>query len=966
MNADWSHLEELFAQAIALNDSERAGFVEQACAGAPELRAELDSLLAAHEQAEASFAARSLAVRDILGALGRGLLTGQSLGPYRMGSIIGEGGMGIVYQATDTPNDAPVAIKVLPHEISLDSPWRKRFAREVRATAAIDHPSVVRILDTGEDSGCLYLVMELIPGESLRAVLQCGALPLDKVLDYGTQVACALEAAHAAGVIHHDLKPGNIMVQPEGSLKVVDFGLSRFQDDSGGDSARTRLSQVGTPAGTIDYLSPEQAGGRPVDARSDLFAMGSVLYEMLAGRRAFHRATNLETAAAILRDQPAPLPNSIPAPVVRLVSKCLAKDADARVQSATDLRAALESLREKLHQGKLKPQRFRRAFRIAAWAAPAALVAAALTIAAMSASRGIALHPPRFQRLTDDPHLTSDPALSLDGRWLAYASDRAEDGNLDIWIQPTGQGSARRLTNDPAVDYQPSLSPDGSLLAFRSEREPAGIYIMPSAGGEAHLLAAGGREPRFSPDGKWIAYWTGPAVNADPEMIIHSAIFVIPASGGTPRRLAASLPGAEHPVWSPDSRTILFAGGQPSREMNEDFWAVPLAGGAPELKARWPMGIGYTLSPPQPLAWPEEDSVLFKWLQNGSAAVVRIWRMRFPKHPASEMPVADPITSGKTPYTWCAIDRTGRMVAASGTSRSAVWSQPVEPDTAQMHGAMSPLVVEGEQQLLSSMTANGKMLLFTSTDRRGERRLIIQDFDAGQQTILGTSVSLDQALLTRDGRWVSVRATWEQQNRPFAEILTLPPGMGIRSFPYRLGSLTEWDLNRDGTLALAYAATEPRSVALQTLQSADPVPLLVHPELNLYLANFSPDDRWILVTAENGVDPPHLFAIPFLQPYPIPVRKWVDLGEGVFGRWAPSGNRVYFLRDHQGSRCLYTLALDSATKRPAGEAQALLHFHSAWRSPVQLEPGFFRVLVAPDKLIFSLGETQSNLWLSEP
>jgi hypothetical protein len=141
--------------------------------------------------------------------------------------------------------------------------------------------------------------------------------------------------------------------------------------------------------------------------------------------------------------------------------------------------------------------------------------------------------------------------------------------------------------------------------------------------------------------------------------------------------------------------------------------------------------------------------------------------------------------------------------------------------------------------------------------------------------------------------------------------------------------------------------------------------LLQHPSLNLYLANFSFDDRWILFTAENGLDAPHLFAVPFRPPYPIAISQWVDLGEGAFGQWAPSGNRIYFLRDHQGSRCLYTLALDPASKRLVGEAAPVLHFHSAWRSPLQLEPGSFRLLVARDKLVFSLGETQSNLWLSE-
>ena len=962
MSTNWDRLEDIFAQAIELNAAERPAFLDRKCAGAPQLREELESLLRAHDEAETSFQTRSSVVRDILGALGSSLLTGKTLGAYRMGPIIGEGGMGIVYQAVDSRNNTPVAVKVLPQEFSLDSPWRKRFSREVRATSAIDHPNVVRILDYGEDSGCLFLAMELIPGESLRVIVSRAALPLQKVLDYGIQIAAALEAAHTAGVIHHDLKPGNIMVTPEGTVKVVDFGLSRFEDDSGADSSRSRLSQVGTPAGTIDYLSPEQAGGRRVDARSDLFAMGSVLYEMLSGRRAFHRSTNLETAAAILRDRPEPLPDSVPAPVARLVSRCLAKDATRRVQSASELRRALEELGEKLRRGKLKPQRFRRTRRTAAWAVPAAVLAGALVVG-MSVRRNSAHPPLRFEQLTNDPHVTMEPALSWDGRWLAYASDRAEDGNVNIWIQPTGQGSARRLTNGPAVDHQPALSPDGSLVAFRSEREPAGIYTMSAAGGEERLLVAGGRQPRFSPNGRWIAYWTGPEVSGDALAVIHSAIFVIPAAGGEPRRLAEEFSDAGHPVWAPDSSSLLFAGHRKATDPEISFWMAPLDGAAPRLKMRWLSELGNSYAPPEPFAWPEENLLLLRWFPAMSLhSVTHIWSVRFPRRPERDAPAPEQVTSGPTPYSWCTTDRTGRIVVASGAVRSAIWSLPADSDNATVRGAMTPLVVEGDRQGVQSITGDGKQMLFMAVDRRGVSRYILHRLDSGEQAVLGLGSALNSVLLTRDGRWVAAEGVREHGNILAPHFLNLPPNLGVRVFP-RLETL--WDVSRDGTRVLAAGLTLPRPVTLESLQPKEWTVLAQHAALNLYLAKFSYDDRWILITAENGLDAPHLYAVPFRPPYPIAISRWADLGEGAFGAWAPSGNRIYFLRDHQGSRCLYTLALDPATKRPAGEATPVLHFHSAWRSPLQLDPGSFRLLVAQDKLVFSLGETQSNLWLAE-
>jgi len=956
---NWDRLEEIFAQAIDLAPAERPAFLDQRCASVPELRAELESLLQAHEQAAVSFASRSAAVRDILGAIGSGFLTGKTLGHYKLETIIGEGGMGVVYRAVDTRTQTPVAVKVLPQELALDSPWRRRFSREVRTTAAIQHPHVVRIFDFGEDAGCLFLVMELIEGETLRARLAKGALQLDKVLDYAIQIAMALEAAHAAGVIHHDLKPGNIMLTPGEQLKVVDFGLSRFEDDS--ESSRSRLSQVGTPAGTIDYLSPEQAGGRPVDTRSDLFAMGSVLYEMLSGRRAFHRSSNLETAAAILRDRPAPLPDAVPAPVAALVDRCLAKDAAKRVQSAAEFRSALEALRAKLLQGKLRPQRFRRARRIAVLAIPAAVLVAALLVFAVVRSRAPA-RAPRFQRLTDDPHVTMDPALSRDGRWLAYASDRAEDGNLDIWIQPTGSGTPRRLTNHPARDHEPALSPDGSLAAFRSERDPAGIYTMPVNGGHERLLAAGGRGPQFSPDGRWIAYWTGPEVSGDAQAVMHTAIFVIPATGGKPRRLAADFIAANHPVWAPDSSQVLFASHRDPNSGEPEFWSALLDGGAPQLRVVWSTDGWNSGAPPTPCAWPTKDSVLLRWLPVSTVPSpgTQIWRLRLPAHPRNEVPAPRQLTSGAGPYDGCTSDSTGRIVVASALRRSAIWSVPIDPDSARLRGALAPLALEGERTDLPSMSANGKLMLFEVTDPRGQRRWVFRNLASGTDAVVQTGKSTRSLVLTPDGRRVS--AVEGIPGIPMPPI-TLPPALEMRMF--RAIPLI-WDLSKDGSIALSTGNVRPRSVTLSSLRANDVTVILEHPAFSLYVPYFSPDERWIVFTAINGVDPARLFAAPLRPPYPIPLSSWIDLGEGVFGRWAPSGNRIYFAKDHDGARCLYTRALDPRTKRPISDAEPVLHLHSAWRSPLQLDPGYFRLIVAPDRLVFPLGEARSNLWVAEP
>jgi Tol biopolymer transport system component len=654
--------------------------------------------------------------------------------------------------------------------------------------------------------------------------------------------------------------------------------------------------------------------------------------------------------------------------VERVVGNCLAKDAGKRVQSARELRERLEALRERLKHSRLQPQRFRRTRRIAAWALPAAVLAVALLIFGMSGNRTPANRALRFQRLTDDPHVTTEPALSLDGRWLAYASDRAEDGNVDIWIQGTGQASARRLTNHPAVDHEPALSPDGRLLAFRSEREPAGIYVMSlkEAGGKSssatvgqeRLVATRGRRPQFSPDGQWIAYWSGPEVNGDAAAGMHSAIFVIPSAGGAPRRLAENFSEARYPVWSPDSGSVLFAGHREFNSDDSEFWTAPLDGGAQRLKARWKNDAWNSMTPATPFAWPRKDLLLLRWVPPGTNSLsTHIWRVRFPNRPESEAPVPEQVTSGLGPYTWCTADRSGRIMVAGGPRRSAIWSLPIVADTAELRGGMSPLALEGERESLSSMTADGKQMLFESQDPRGLERWILRNLDSGLETILESGSLTGPMLIAPGGKWVST------MKHPFlSQRLGLPPALKLRQFKNRQ---IMWDLSQDGSLCLSAGLSRHRSVELDRSATDDSVVLLEHPAFNLYLAYFSADGRWIVVTAENGQDPPRLFAVPFRPPYPIPVSSWVDLGEGIFGRWAPSGNRIYFLREHQGARCIFTRALDPVTKRPVGDATAVLHLHSAWRSPLQMDPGYFRLVVTPGRLVFPLGEIQSNLWLAE-
>jgi serine/threonine protein kinase len=278
------------------------------------------------------------------------LEAGRKLGHYQVVCPIGKGGMGEVYRARDTKLERDVAIKVLPEEFAHLAERLARFEREAKAVAALSHPNILAIHDFGNDAGFVYAVTELLEGETLRAQLGRGQLPERKAIEYGIEIARGLAAAHDKGITHRDMKPENLFVTEDGRIKILDFGLAKT-DSAAGESdssmpTRAAQTQAGAVLGTVGYMAPEQVRGERADARSDLFALGAIIYEMLAGRRAFQRDTAAETMSAILNNEPARLTDeehTAPTALERVVRRCLEKRSGERFQSARDLAFALES-----------------------------------------------------------------------------------------------------------------------------------------------------------------------------------------------------------------------------------------------------------------------------------------------------------------------------------------------------------------------------------------------------------------------------------------------------------------------------------------------------------------------------------------------------------------------------------------------------------------------------------------------
>jgi serine/threonine protein kinase len=379
-------------------------------------------------------------------------LVGRSLLHYRVVEKVGEGGMGAVYKAIDTHLDRAVAIKVLPPEKVADAERKLRFVQEAKAASALRHPNIVVIHDIAADAGRDFIVMEYVEGRSLDDLIGRKGLRLNEALGWAVQIADGLAKAHAAGIVHRDLKPTNVMVTPDGLVKILDFGLAKLTENvpAAGSGPTMTLDAEGKPrteegfiVGTAAYMSPEQAEGRKVDPRSDIFSFGAVLYEMLTGRKAFGRESGLKTLAAVLNEEPKPpsaVNEAVPAELERVLVRCLRKDPQRRWQTMSDLKVALQELKEDSESGKLKAAAApagRAKRRTAAFAVMSSLLV--LAVAALVLKFVVLKPAEAFEYeilpLTLDSGMTGSPTLSTDGALMAYASDRAGNGCADIWVR---------------------------------------------------------------------------------------------------------------------------------------------------------------------------------------------------------------------------------------------------------------------------------------------------------------------------------------------------------------------------------------------------------------------------------------------------------------------------------------------------------------------------------------------------
>jgi eukaryotic-like serine/threonine-protein kinase len=626
----WKRIAAIYDSVVEAAPDARGAMLDEACRSDKDLRREIESLLEAREEAGDFLSPDELRhhVRDLSPSEAS---PGDTLGRYQILSVIGAGGMGEVYLAHDAELNRRVALKVLPVQFTRDEGRVVRFRREARAASALSHPNIVTIYDVGKTGEAWFIAAEFVEGLTLRARLGRRPMAIHETLDIALQCAMGLECAHEAGIVHRDVKPENILVRPDGTVKIVDFGLARITKDCVelfGDA-----TQSGAVFGTPRYMSPEQARGQKLDVRTDVFSLGAVVYEMFAGEPAFRGATAAEVFAALLGSDPEPL--AVPG-LNAIIRKALAKDRDSRYQTMHDFAVDLRRFKEQPlgFIPATKHLMSNRLSRRAILTGAGALVAGAGVLQLRRRWSGNISQEPIGMNIVPVTSFTGFKnfgSFSPDGERIVFSWNGGQGGSggrqeRNIYLKDVANGEPVRLTFAQQDDRHPAWSPDGRYIAFCRQIENLtphprfAVYTVPASGGQERRIAEGGKGVSWSPDGSVLAvaglppesggifrvsvesgvrtqltgsslYDELPVFSPDGQWIVFTRcfstrrreLFVVPATGGNARQLTSDHQPTFGAAWTADSKEIVFSSNRAAG--GESLWRMPLTGGAPRRLA---------------------------------------------------------------------------------------------------------------------------------------------------------------------------------------------------------------------------------------------------------------------------------------------------------------------------------------------------------------------------------------------
>ena len=843
------------------------------------------------------------------------LQTGQTISHYRIAGSIGRGGMGEVYIAEDTKLSRRVALKILPAEMAGDADRRGRFEREAKAVAALNHPNIVTIHSIEEADGVHFLTMELVEGETLSQMISKGGLDLTRLLQLGLALAEAMAAAHRQGITHRDLKPDNIMLGGDGRLKILDFGLAKLREEAGAPGAASALAtravqtEEGKIVGTVAYMSPEQAEGKPVDPRSDIFSIGIILYEMATGERPFKGDTRISTISSILRDTPVSiieLNRNLPRHLGRIVRHCLVKDPERRYGNARELYNDLLELREEIDSGEIGPAG---ASLAGAGGAPArrasplvlglaivaglAVIAVAIVSVMQSSRRQDDAATPRgappqanFSQLTNMPGAETHPSLSPDGRMLVYTS--RVGAYFDIFFQVVGGQKRINLTEGSnADDGWPAFSPDGTRIAFTSGRDGGGVFVMGTTGESVRRVADRGFNPSWTPDGAEILYSTqgfqSPFGRAG-----YGELRAVSVDSGAVRGIPCS-EDAVQPVMSPHRLRIAFWGLREGGGIR-DIWTIPADGGeavpvTSDQHTDW-----------NPVWSPDGSSLYYGSSRSGS---MNIWRVPIDEETGRTLGPPEAVTTGSGSNMFLTAASDGRTMAYVSVDRPQnLQTIRFDPVAGRPVGEPSAITRGKQNFFWANLSPDGEWIIATGFGPQEDLYLFKTDGSARRQ--LTDDAGKDRgATWSPDGSEINY---FSDRSGSYEIWGIRPDGSGLRQItgtPGRVITFASW--SPDGTrMAIAATMTGDDGEFLQgqlidprvpyAEQTPEDLPPFEGGQVGFEVISWSPDGRWLAGTRRETQLGGQGVVV-----YSLETKSYRSLTDfGQYPAWLPDSRRLLF------------------------------------------------------------------------